>query len=490
MISARALPTYRSPAAALVALLAVALAAYVVIGGLVAQGRTHLLLYPALAAVFALCFVFWRQAVYVVFAVLFVEGYFRNMLNTPDVLLLKDLMLAAIYLRVLGDRIHRRSGLIPDSPINLPLAAFTAIVLAQAFNPNVASAGQAAVGVRTWLFYVPTYFVALEMFQTERDMRRFAWFVLLCAAPISGLAFHQYLSGPEAYARLGEGFESAVFVTGGAQGIIYRPNATFAWSSNFALFLALATFLCVGLMLASRGRARVLLWLLLAGLIAMNVIENQRAVLVLLPPLVLLIVALRRSAGPTLTAGLACLLGLVIVAQVASPAAFERVNGILQNQDSILNVRAETHLDYFRDALDSPIGFGTGATSIGTRHLVGGIPLFVEFSLAKVVGDLSLVGLALYLWLFLALLLSTFGLHKHAARNGLSSLASLAAAIFAFQLLVVYTGYDLAIVAVPFWLLGGAVAGITRFAVGDGAKSREVPPTRMIADTEAEESYK
>jgi hypothetical protein len=275
-----------------------------------------------------------------------------------------------------------------------------------------------------------------------------------------------------------------VFVTSGARGIVYRPTATFAWSSNFALFLALATFLCVGLLLASRGRARVLLWLLLAGLVATNIIENQRSVLALLPPLVLLIVALRRSAGPTVIAGLACLLGVLVVAQVASPAAFERIDGLLRNQDSILNVRAQTHLDYFGDALDSPIGFGTGATSIGARHVVEDIPLFVEFSLAKVTGDLSLVGLALYLWLFLALLASTFGLHKRAARNGLNGLASLAAALFAFQLLVLYTGYDLAVVAVPFWFLSGAVGRMTQLAIGDRGESQDAPAGQVIAPPE------
>ena len=465
MITLRPLSIDRFPAATVIALVT-ALAANVVIARLIAQGRTDLLLYLAGGAAFGLSFLFWRQAVYAVFAVLFVEGYIRNLLNTPDVLLLKDLMLAAIYIRVLADRVHGRSGLIPASPINVPLAAFAAIVLAQTFNPNVTAVGQAVVGVRTWLFYVPLYFVAREMFPTERELRRFVWFVVLCAVPISLFAFRQYFAGPEAYASLGQGFEKAVFVTGGAGGSIFRPNATFAWSTNFALFLALATFLCVGLLLASKGRARDLLWVLLAGLIATNIIENQRFVLVLLPPLALLIVALRRSASAALIGGLAGVLGVIVVAQVASPDAFERITGLLQNQDRLFNVRAGTYLNHFTNALASPIGFGTGATSLGARHVVGVIPLFVEFSLAKVVADLSVVGLALYLWLFVALLQSTLRSHRDAARNGLRSLASLTAGVFAFQLLIAFVGYDLAIAAVPFWFLSGAIGGVTQRAIG------------------------
>ncbi len=472
MISVRSLSADRLPSAMLVALLATTLIANVLIGQLIAWGRIDLVVYLAICAAFPLSFLFWRQAMYAVFVVLFVEGYFRNMLNTPDVLLVKDLMLAAIYLRVLADRANRRSGLIPDTPINLPLLAFAGIVFVQTLNPNVASIGQALVGVRTWLFYVPLYFVAREMFREERELRRFVWFVLLSAVPIGAIALRQYFAGPDAYASLGEGFQKALFVTQGAKGIVFRPNATFAWSSNFAIFLALATVLCVGLLLASKGRVRFVLWSLLAGLAVANIIENQRALLVLLPPLLLLMLSLRWSTGRTVTAALACILGLVIVAQVASPGALERMTGLMHNQDNTLSIRAHTYLLSFRQALESPIGFGTGATSIGARYVMGGIPVLVEYSHTKVLADLSIVGLAVYVWLFLALLKSSFGIYKRADRSGLEGLAGLAVAIFGFQLLVAYTGYDLAIAAVPFWFLSGALGGVARSTIDDAEKSQ------------------
>ena len=485
MISARSLTADRFPSAMPVALLAATLIANVVIGQFIAWGRIDLVVYLALCAAFPLSFLFWRQAMYAVFIGLFVEGYFRNLFNTPDVLLVKDLMLAAIYLRVLADRTNRHRGLIPDTPINLPLLAFAGIVLVQTLNPNIVSAGQALVGIRTWLFYVPLYFVAREMFREERELRRFVWFVVLSALPIGAIALRQYFAGPDAYAGLGEGFEKALFVTQGAKGVVFRPNATFAWSSNFAVFLALATVLCVGLLLASKGRVRLVLWSLLAGLAAINLIENQRALLILLPPLLLVMFALRWSTGRMVTAALACVLGLVVVAQVASPGALERMTGLMQNQDNILNIRAHTYLLSFRQALESPIGFGTGATSIGARYVVGGIPLFVEFSLTKVLADLSIVGLAVYLWLFLALLRSSFGLYKRAARSGLAGLAGLAVAIFGFQLLVAYTGYDLAIAAVPFWFLSGALGGVAQSAIDNSEESQEASAAADRGDRES-----
>jgi hypothetical protein len=441
-----------------------AMAGELLLGDALASGRTGLVTLVAVAATFALSFAFWRQAVYGVLIIVFVEGYFRNMLNNPQVLLLKDLALFAIYLRVAGDRIHRRVSIVPPSPIALPLGVFAAIVVVQMANPHVTSFQQALVGVRTWLYYVPLYFVAREMITSEADLRRIARFILICAIPIVLFGLLQYRAGSQAYASLGQGFANATFVAGDGASVIYRPNATFAWPSHFALFLSLATILSLGLMLGSRGRARWMLALLLVGLMAANVIENQRSLLVLLPPLLLLMVAMRRSAGMATTMVLAGALALAVVVPLASPGTFMRVDGLIRNTDGIFHVRTMTYAEHFRLALASPIGFGTGATALGTRYVAGDIPLFVEFSLAKVAGDLSLVGLAAYLWLFAVLLKTSLAAHQRASHMRMAGAASLAAAAFSFQLLVLYAGYDLAVVAVPFWFLSGAVV---RFASND-----------------------
>ena len=450
----------RSGALIAIGLLLLALAGEMIAGDALATGQMSLVAALGVAITFALAFAFWRQAVFGVFVLVFVEGYARNYVNSPTVLLVKDLVLLAIYLRVFGDRVFRRLPLIPASPINVPLAVFAGIVVVQMANPHVTSFQQALVGVRTWLYYAPLYFVAQEMIGDEAALRRLARFVLLCALPICGLGLYQYVRGSGAYAALGTGFANATFASGQGTGMIFRPNATFAWSSDFALFLALSTLLCLGLLMGSRGRQRWIFTLLLVGLIVANVIENQRTLLVLLPPLMLIAAALRRSSGTIVTGALAVALGLAAVALIASPGTFMRVDGLVRNQNGVFHVRAMTYLDHFRLALGSPIGFGTGATSIGTRYVSGNIPLFVEFSLAKVAGDLSLVGIAAYLWMFVVLLRTTLSAHRRAETRDWMGAAGLCAAVFVYQLLVLYTGYDLAVVAIPFWFLGGAMARI------------------------------
>ena len=445
-----------------VGLLALVLLGEIVVGNAAARGRSDLLTLFAVAAAFCFSFVYWRQAVYGALMLVFVEGYFRNLFNDPGVLLLKDLVVLAIYARVLTDRVQRRDTLVPASPIGLPLAIFASIVIVQMANPHVTSFEQALVGVRTWLYYVPLFFVAQEMIREERDLRRTGWFVLIAAVPIGLLGLYQYLAGSQAYASLGPGFANATFLVGDGASAIFRPNATFAWPSNFALFLSLATLLCLGLLLGSRGQSRWVLWFLLAGLIGMNVIENQRSLLVLLPPLMLATIALRKSYGAATLTALAMLFGIVVVALVASPGTFTRVDGLVRNQDGIFHARTMTYAEHLRLALDSPIGLGTGATAIGTRHVAGDIPLFVEFSLAKVAGDLSALGLAAYLWLFVALVRTTLRAHRAASRARMTGVAGLCAATASFQLLVAYTGYELAVVALPFWFLSGAMVAFDR----------------------------
>jgi len=461
MIAVRAPHIDRTGSIAIGGLLLLGAAAELVLGDSAARNRIDLLTLFVVAAAFSLSFAFWRQAVYGALVIVFVEGYFRNLFDDPGVLLLKDLVVLAIYLRVITDRVQRRDSLLPSNPIGLPLAVFASIVIVQMANPHVTSFEQSLVGVRTWLYYVPLFFVAQEMIRDEKDIRRIAWFILISAVPVGLLGFYQYLAGSQAYANLGPGFANATFIVGDGASIIFRPNATFAWPSQFALFLSLATLLCMGLLLGSSGGKRWLLWSLLAALIIINVIENQRSLLVLLPPLMLMTVALRKSVGTATLASLAMLLGIVVVALIASPGTFTRVDGLIRNQDGIFYARTMTYAEHLRLALRSPIGLGTGATAIGTRYVTGDIPLFVEFSLAKVAGDLSAVGLVVYLWLFAALLRTTFVAHRLAARAGQVAAAGLCAATFSFQLLVAYAGYDLAVVALPFWFLSGAVV---RFA--------------------------
>ncbi len=436
-------------------------------GAFVTLARIELLGLGALAALAVACFAFWRQGVYAAFIVVAVEGFVRNLVDSTLVLAVKDVMLMAIYLRVFGERFVNRQTAIPSHPANMPILFFCGVVLVQALNPNVASIDQAAVGIHTWLFYLPLFYIAAEMFREREEVWRFFIFLLLLTIPPSIVAVYQVIAGPAAYAALGGSFAQATFLVNGdpSHTSAFRPNSTFAWSSHFAIFVAVATILAWGYMLRASGWAKIGGLALVGFLAAMDVVEGQRTFFVLLPAIMLLMVLWHRIVWTRLVLfGLALAIGAVLVNVIASVGSsagspFDRPLALLfgAERDSIV-IHAGAFLSAFVQAVQaSPIGLGTGATAIGTRHALGYIPLFVESTPAKVVGDLSLVGLAIFCWLMGALIWNSLRAHRTTVQSGDQSLGAQALAVLGAQVLIIYTGTDIAVAAMLFWFLSGSL---------------------------------
>jgi hypothetical protein len=420
------------------------------------------LLVPCFAASY-LIIRFWRTSVYLILGIVLIEGYFRNLIDSPVVLLVKDGLIALVYLRVFGERIFKGRPLVPATPLSKPLLLFSTIVLLECLNPNVEGVGQALIGIRSWLYYIPLFYVAADMFSSDAQRWRFVWLILVSSIPICFLALYQYAAGPAAYAAQGPAFAASTFVTNTLSGTIniYRPNSTFSWPTHFALFLAFATLMVVACTLNARDRqAKLVAWALLAMLTLVNVMEAQRTTLVLLPLLACVVLALRRTVRVQTLALIICSLAVVLVALLSGTGSLARIQSLFQNEDNILGVRLSTYADEVVRAVQvSAIGLGTGATQIGARYVGNGIPFFVETSFAKVVGDLSVLGLMSYLWLMVTLVVLSKRVHDTAMKIGAVGRANLAAAVLGYQLLVVYAGYELAVVAVTFWLISGAIAG-------------------------------
>jgi hypothetical protein len=410
-------------------------------------------------------FFFNRPAVYAIFCLAFVEGYLRNLFDSPSILLAKDFMLAAVCLRVLAKHAMASDSRLEAGPIGVPLAVFAGVVIVQSFNPHIVSPLEALIGLRTWLFYVLLYFVGRDLITTGSQAWRFAGFVIASATVISAIAIVQWVSGPLVFAKQGRAFADATFVVAaGSSDEVFRPNATFAWPSHFALFLAMATLVCLGSVLASRQALRLLLIGVLAFLLMVNVIESQRLIYIVLPA-VIGIVLWTRGAVPRGRALLATgvivltlITGLVLLDSVGHDPLL-RTRQLVTDPASIFGDRWEGYLIYVREAITvSPIGLGSGATALGSRYVLSSVPLFVENPLAKVIGDLSLAGLLAYAWLFVRLIVSTIRRLRAAAASRSLSAADFMAAVLGCQLLSLFTGYDIAVGAMLLWFLSGSVS--------------------------------
>jgi hypothetical protein len=458
-------------AVALVAALVVAVA----IGLVSTQLPGVLALYGVLAIVLALgaavVLAFWRVAVYAVFILVFVEGFFRNLLDLPAILLVKDAVISLLYVRVAAGLAFHRFPAVRAGLVLLPMALFVLTVFVQALNPYVASAPQALVGIRTWLLYVPLFFVAPALVRDRAEAKRFVTFYLVSALMICSLAMYQYFAGPDAYAALGPAFENATFKTQETDLLLelgeftFRPNAGFAWPSHFGAYLGGSVLLAFGALMDARGRARWLLWALTALQMVTLILAGQRTLLILLPVLVLLVLALSGRLVFGLRVAALALVGVLVVGQATGSLGLERLRSLVGNREGQIGDRAGAFWSNIQMALDSsPYGLGAGATGIGTRYAGDEIRLFVEGSWAMVIGDLSVAGLAIYSWLMVALMVNTFRAHRREKETSQPGFAGFTAGVFAFQLLVFYSGYDLAAAAVPFWFMCGLAERIRTLA--------------------------
>src|SRR5437899_1746756 len=98
----------------------------------------YVLLLPVAVAAVASAFYFWRAALVTGLLIVLVEGFARNLIDSPSVLLIKDVLFAIVYVRVFGRRVLRGLPItVNETFVTLPLVLFSAIVLLQCLNPNV-----------------------------------------------------------------------------------------------------------------------------------------------------------------------------------------------------------------------------------------------------------------------------------------------------------------------------------------------------------------
>lgn len=450
-------------------------------------------------ALFTIGMLRWRSMLLPFFVLLYVEGFFRNLLDTPAVLLVKDVLLAGIYTGFLLYALRHRRWLALPGSLGLPLACFFALSVLQMFNPALGSLTVGLVGLKTYFYYMPLMFVVPAILRTERQLYRFLTGLLCLALPIAAYGIIQYFQGPEAYASLGPAFRRATFVVVGEyfEGtVLFRPNSTFSWPSHYAVFVYLSLLLAVAAMhLRGAPRLRRIAWLALPALIVAVILSGQRALYILLPATITLMLLLARATAATLRviAGTAAI-GLVLPL-FAPPAILGRFATVItDSQGDLIGSRFQAAWSNLaRAVLTSPLGHGTGTSALGTRYVSLANFIFTESYFARLVNELGLFGLGTFFWLYLALLSYGWRVLGRARDANSRYIAAMVLAYLAGSFLGMYgsNSLDLAVSAVSFWLMLGTaralpVAGIpapspTEHAVNARPVGTAIRPVMLTA---------
>ncbi|MBC7288675.1 MAG: hypothetical protein H5T86_11685, partial [Armatimonadetes bacterium] len=111
-----------------------------------------------------------------------IDGISKGVLFGWFTLLLKDAVLWACIVRWLLTRRHTAAGNVARLRTTLIIAAFTLWVLAEAANVFSASLLAALAGVRSWVGWVPVFFVAYEGLKSRREIITLAYSAVIPAA--------------------------------------------------------------------------------------------------------------------------------------------------------------------------------------------------------------------------------------------------------------------------------------------------------------------
>jgi hypothetical protein len=438
----------------------------------------------------------WRLAVvglviYIPISGIAIDAAYGHRVERAVAVLAKDfLFVVPAYVGFLLWAWRRRVRIsFPGAPVTL-LLALAAIVVAQAFNPNLPKPLVGLIGVKVWLFYVPLIFLGYHLVRTREELHRlFGLMTLLALVPAGvGLIEAALIYGGHAGAvyRLYGNAAAAVtqeFVTFGLPGggSLRRIPSTFSSFYQYYLFVAVMLAVAYGWWRGSRLGSRrsnivaAAVWLLL---LAASFLTGVRAGFFMTPFLILLMVAL--GGRGAVRFGLRWLLpATVIVLALGSALSGSHLLGVWTE---IGHVGRQEFGDVIvrssKDAVHlTTFGLGTGIDSVGARYAYSNDTAWQE-AIFPVLGrweeswyvktwiELGVAGLAIVLALFGTIIVRGIRAHLTVRDPGLRapSAALLAVVIWTVVYIVKSQYIDLDPLNVYFWLFVGLLFRVPTLA--------------------------
>ena len=317
-----------------------------------------------------------------------VDGVVKLETSSQMVSSLRDLMIAAICLGVLGRMVVRREKLkLP--PLSGWVIAFVVLVLVEAANPNTFSPLKVIGGFRQHLEWIPFFFVGYYLMRSKKRFRNLFLLLGVIALANGVVSTIQTQLTPEQLSSWGPGYAQRIAGTGDVSGRTYaddegtarvRPPALGSdlGFGGFVGVLALPGLLA--LLGMQRLRQKPLVLVLCLGTLLAVATSLQRlavlgAVLAAIAFALLSASAGRRAAN--VLAGLLVVAALTFaLASILAPAAG---NGVFSRYSSIAPGKAATTSVDYRDDTIAQIPevvrkypFGAGLAVAGAGRSFGG----------------------------------------------------------------------------------------------------------------------
>ncbi len=418
-------------------------------------------------------------------------AFFVRMLppaNSGPIGLALDGILVLMLLRLGWDLLQQRNFHVFRSPVTLVVLLFLGYQALEVFNPDAPSVWFGLYGLRVTL-RMAGFFLVIYYFRSRKAIVRLVagWLVLLLGVGAYGIFQHHHgLLWQEMHWLLTEGNAQTHILKG-----YVRVFSTVGDAATFGFLMIIGVLFACALALGSSWRWRLVLLLgCLPLLYGMAASYSRGPVVALVAGVVALLLAARNFWLATSLAALSAV-GVAILLATGSGQLLDRLSTAARpDEDASFNVRMAYVNTYLPEIAQRPFGFGINTSGGGARRVSGGegvrgsvVGVPTDNYYFKVALEMGWVGLVLWLWLNLALLLHAFRVH-HRLRDPQLKAIALGTASVLVAIAVGALSNDILAqkpIAELFWLCAGLVVVLGQYRVRSVAPVRRPPPIEQGA---------
>lgn len=315
------------------------------------------------------------------------------------------------------------------------------------------------VGLKMRLLYVLMMLLGYRFVRSHADAYRLSAILILAAVPVSLFGIYLYFSGPAALQAVGGSYSAIIYSTTGD----WRVPGTFNSPGQYGLYLTFNSILAIGLLLLPglSVRMRVFLWSSLALMTVATMASGSRSPIILTVAAGGMVMLGLGRLGRIVSMGVGVYIVLAIGFTTLGAGVEERVGSIASGEHIERFNRTYFGQLFLPKMMETPMGLGLGAATIGARHFTEfGEVLLVESYFGIIAVETGVLGLLAILGLSAAalafVLQARLVMRDSPAGPMWYALASFA--VIVLMLGPVSTPLDSAPGNVYFWLSLGIVA--------------------------------
>lgn len=339
-----------------------------------------------------------RRLIFGIFLYTCIEGLVVNLMYpNPIAYLPKDVMIGLLYLSMIS------SGMSATGSVARfwgPFLAFAAVTILFVAMPTPVSPLGMSVAVKQRIFYIPLIFAGYHFLRGDADLARLLRVIGWSSIPVSLFGIYLYFGGPMALRALGGDYAYVFFSTAGSAGVAFwRVPGTFNSPGQFGAYLSTVAVLLVGFLLVrdlgSKDR-RMILIALACALPAMLVTGSRAPMLIFLVLAGLVAMMSRQVSRAGVLAGVFYLVVVVSLDYLGAGVADRMASAVSADNVERFGLTFFGQL-WVPQMLANPVGEGLGVATVGARHFSPVGVRLVESYLGILSTEMGVLGVATFL---------------------------------------------------------------------------------------------